>query len=320
MSTTRRYPNVMRAVTEHPWAILPDRLDAVLDVLEMRLDGRRLTEEEIEARIGKPPEPPIPQTVEAVALIPIYGMLAHRMNLMTAMSGGMSTEMLGQAIRGAVEDPGVKALLLDVDSPGGSVFGLQELGDEIFSLRGRKPIVAVANATAASGAYWLASQADQFVVTPSGIVGSIGIIAAHVDRSKQAEMLGVRHTILTAGKYKAEGSDLMPLDDPTRAAMQRKLDQYYDTFVRAVARGRGVPLRDVREGFGEGRVVTAKDAVALGMVDGIATMDQAISRLVAGQRRVPLPSQRAEADEGDIAAAAHGDEIADFRLRLAELV
>lgn len=297
MSTSpRRYARVMRAVTEQPWAILPDRLEALIDVLEVHLDGGPLSEEDITARVGSPPPVPVTKLIETVVVIPVLGVLAHRMNLMTAMSGGMSTQMLGQAVRAAVADPAVTAVLLDVDSPGGNVFGLQEAADVIYTARGTKPIIAVANALAASGAYWIASQADQFLMTPSGQVGSIGVIATHVDRSKQAEMLGLKHTIVTAGRFKgSEANDLVPMDDPTREALQRKVDQYYDAFVRAVARGRGVAQRDVREGFGEGRMLTARDAVTARMVDVIATIDEALDALLGGKRRVPLPGSRAMA-------------------------
>lgn len=308
MSESKRtFPRVSRLVAEHPWAILPERLETILDVLDLHAAaGRPLTPEEIEARVGSPPPAPAVRNVEAVAVIPIMGVMAHRMNLMTAMSGGTSTDVLAQQFRTAQKDPDVKSILLDVDSPGGSVFGMQELADEIYAARGRKPVVAIANATAASAAYWIASQADQFVMTPSGMVGSIGVIATHVDRSKQADMLGVKHTFITAGKYKGEGADVEPLSDPARADMQSKVDAYYAAFVRAVARGRGVSAATVREGMGEGRTVTAKEAVAAGMVDGVATFDQTLSGMLSGRKKL-----------GGIAAEMPWqEEIAAFRAQL----
>jgi signal peptide peptidase SppA len=288
-----RYQRVTKFVTQHPWAIIPDRLDALLEVLALRAEGRVLTDQEIQARLSAAPAPPGRRTVQAVAVVPVFGILAHRMNLMTQMSGGTSTEELAGAVEGLVADPDIQAILLDVDSPGGSVFGVQELADRIYKARGTKPIVAIANATAASAAYWVASQADQVLVTPSGQIGSIGVVAVHQDRSKQAELLGVRHTFVTAGKFKAAGNDMEPLDEATRADMQRRVDQYYGAFVQAVARGRGVPVAEVRDGFGEGRVVSAGDAVRLGMADGVGSLDHVLGRLVAGK---PALGPRAAAD------------------------
>jgi signal peptide peptidase SppA len=323
MSTpSRSYPRIQRFVTEHPWAILPSALDALCEVLESRLDGARLTAEQIEARIGpRGGEEPGRRMVGPVAVIPIQGILAHKMNLLTAMSGGMSAEMIAREVRAAADDPEVSAIALDVDSPGGSVFGIHEAAEAIYRARASKPVVAVANATAASAAYYLASQASQVIVTPSGQAGSIGVIAAHMDRSKQAEMLGVRPTFISAGRYKAEGNDLLPLDDPAREHMQRRVDQYYDAFVRAVARGRKASVQAVRDGYGEGRMLSARDAVAAGLADGVASWDRVLADLVAGKATIAAPA-RAEIADADLATAVMIDpleDVAAFRARLEAL-
>jgi signal peptide peptidase SppA len=286
-----RLARVSKFITQHPWAITAEALDALLEVLAIRVEGGALTDEEIQARLKGAPPQPAARTDGMVAVLPVFGILAQRMNMMTQVSGGTSTEALGAAFAAAVADPQISAILLDVDSPGGSVFGIQEFADRIFQARGSKPIVAVANATAASAAYWLASQADSLYVTPSGQVGSIGVLAVHQDRSKQSEMLGVRHTVISAGKYKAAGSDLEPLDEATQVDMQKRVDQYYGSFVRAVARGRGVKAEAVRGGFGEGRMVSAGDAVGLGMADGQGTLETVLSGLLTGDIRAALPAE-----------------------------
>jgi signal peptide peptidase SppA len=308
-----RYERVTKFVEDHPWALVPSTLEAMLEVLALRTEGLMLSDEEIQARVGSR-EPPAARRTGVVAVLPLHGLIAHRMNLMTEVSGGMSTELVGKAITLAVNDPDASAIALDVDSPGGSVFGVPELADTIFQARGPKPIVAVANATAGSAAYWIASQADELIVTPSGQVGSIGVIGVHRDLSKQAAMLGVQHTFITAGKHKGDGNEFEPLDDDTRAHMQRRVDQYYDLFVQAVARGRGVSAKAVREGFGEGRIVSAGDALRGGMVDAVATLDQVVDLLGSGRKRV-APALAAGIPQLGMTAA---DEIADLRLRLAE--
>jgi len=319
---SERYARVAKFIEEYPWAMLVGPLEILLESFELRLIGGHYTPEEIAARIeaareARPARSEVRQP-GAVAVLPVQGVIAHRMNLMTAMSGGLSTQQLGAAVRAAAQDPGISAIVLDIDSPGGSVFGVQEVADVIFRARGAKPIVAVANATAASAAYWIGSQADEFIVTPSGQVGSIGVVAVHVDRSEQAKALGMKHTLISAGKHKTDGSDLAPLDDETRAHMQRRVDQYYSAFVSAVARGRGVSAEAVRNGFGEGRVVGAADALKAGMVDGIRTMDAVIARL-AGVATSVSGGARAEAPE--ILEESHREvppAAADLRVQTSE--
>lgn len=220
----------------------------------------------------------------SVAVMPVLGILTQRGGITETSEPLTSTARLGAQFRQLVADETVGAIVLDVDSPGGSVFGVQELADEIFKARGSKPIVAVANSLAASAAYWIGSSADELVVTPSGMVGSIGVIAAHDDLSAMMERIGVKTTLITAGKFKGEGHPTQPLTEEARAALQDLIDGYYDSFVGAVARNRGVKVAEVRGGFAEGRVVGAKDAVSLGMADRVATLDQVVGGLVSNKR------------------------------------
>lgn len=277
---------VQRFVSEHPWAILPSAFEAILEVVDHWAAGASLTPEQLAARIEAARRSPAPAVAPgAIAVLPVYGVLSQRVGMLTDISGGTSYEGLGADFRQVAADPNIAAIVFDVDSPGGSVFGLQEIADAIHASRGRKPIVAVANGLAASAAYWLASQADELVVAPGGQVGSIGVIAKHDDISGMAEKAGVKRTFVTAGRFKAEGNEFQPLDDEARAEMQGKVDAYYDTFVRTVARGRSASLSDVRSNFGEGRLLLGKKAVSVGMADREATLQATIDRLAARAMR-----------------------------------
>lgn len=319
----QRYARVIKFVAEHPWAILPARLDSIVEVLELRAAGSMFTDEEIQARIGAA-APRAAQPGGPVAVLPLHGIMAPRMNVMTQISGGTSAEMFGRTFRAAIADPDIAAVVLDVDSPGGSVFGVEELAAVIRSGRGRKPIIAVANTLMASAAYWVSSQADEIVASPSAQVGSIGAVGIHQDMSGAEEKLGVKTTLITAGKYKGDGNEHEPLSDSARATMQQLVDTYYAAFVRDVGRGRGVTADQVREGYGEGRILSAPDALREGLIDGIATLDQAIGRLAGGGKRV---STKAEAEPTPIAATEEPpaitdvgqEEIAEFRRRLAAM-
>jgi ClpP class serine protease len=135
-----------------------------------------------------------------------------------------------------------------------------------------------------AAAYWIASAADELVVTPSGQVGSIGVFAAHEDISKAAEMQGVKVTLISAGQYKTEGNPFEPLSAEARAAMQKDVNTFGDMFVNAVARNRGVGAYSVKAGFGQGRMVMAQDAVKASMADRVATLDETLARLLNVRR------------------------------------
>lgn len=284
---------ILAALMGQCWALDPLVMERLTSVILRWSDGVRLSADQIAAAVGGAPQAASDRRNSAqavsgsVAVIPLYGVLAHRAHMVQSVSGpgGTSTEMFGRALSAAVADPAVDAILIDVESPGGSVHGTQELADRIFAARGQKPIVAIANATAASAAYWIASAADQVVATPSALVGSIGVITAHEDKSAALAAEGRKITYITAGKYKAEGNAAEPLTDEARAEAQRMVDQFYGVMVKSIARGRGVAPEVVRGQFGQGRVLSSSDALAAGMIDRIETFDEAVARLQNPRRR-----------------------------------
>lgn len=295
-------PHVSALVRSVPWAITAEAFGPILELIELREAGGRYTADEIEARIGGRGREQRPtQRVGAVAVIPIHGAIVPRASLMTDMSGGTSLESLTTALYEALADPKVSSIVLDVNSPGGSTALVPETAARIRAARKHKPIVAAANTIAGSAAFYLAAQATELVATPSGMVGSIGVYWAHQDTTKLEESLGVKTTLVSAGKWKTDG--FQELTETARAHMQSIVDELYAQMTADIARGRGVPVATVREGFGEGRVVTASNALRLGMIDRIATIDEAVQRAagvdiqVGGARAVAL-------SDDEIAAAA----------------
>jgi len=283
----KNYRRIARAIYSKPWAILPEKLMAIMDFIAWKMRGEAIAPE-FEAAIAEQArilearrEAAAQATARSggmVAVLPIYGVIAHRANMITETSGGTSIEKFTSQFRQVVNDPQVKAIVLDVDSPGGGVDGVDELSSEIFNARTQKRIVALANAWALSAGYYIASAADELIVTPTGEVGSIGVWTAHEDWSKALEAEGVKVTLVSAGKYKTEGNPYEPLGEEAQSAIQNRVNDFYGMFVRAVARNRDVPVAEVRGGFGEGRVVGAKEAVRLGMADRVATLDQTLER------------------------------------------
>lgn len=289
--TDPRYSNVLRHVAETPWAIIPERLAVIVEVLTLRAQGVRFSDDELADRIGTGPARKQPYSSGSVAVLPIYGVIVPRADAFTKISGGTSLVGFQAALAQAVNDPQVDAIMLEIDSPGGSTDLVAETAQMVRQARAVKPVWAVANTLAASAAYWIGSQAEEFSVTPSGEVGSIGVFAAHQDVSALQEKAGIKTTMVRAGKFKADLNPFEPLTEEAREALQQRVDEFYGMFVHAVARGRGVSVDTVRSGFGEGRVVTASRALSEGMVDRVETLEQAVSRLARGPAKSKANSQ-----------------------------
>jgi len=283
------YERVIQAVAETPWAIRPSILATIREVLEMRARGERFTPEEIRARLGEPDPWATARGRNSqsgsVAVIGVWGSILPRARMLNDVSGpgGTSIEEFRTLFRSAMADPNVGSILLDVDSPGGSAAQVPEMADEIRRSRGSKPIVAIANTQAASAAYWLASQADEIVASPSAFVGSIGVWTAHEDLSAALEMEGVKMTLVASTPEKVEGNPFEALSEDARADMQSVVDEFYGLFLRDVAKGRGVSTGTVREEYGKGRQLTAQRALKAGMIDRVATFDDTVRRLASGQ-------------------------------------
>ena len=230
----------------------------------------------------------------AVLVLPLYGLITQRSNWMSYWFGGTTTESFTLALRQALADPNVTAIVIDVDSPGGSVAGVDELASEIFAARSKKTIIAISNTLNASAAYYLSSQASELYVMPSSLTGSIGVYNTHQDISGYLDQMGIKMTLISAGRFKVEGNGYEPLTPDAQAAFQKLVDGYYAQFVAAVARGRKTKVTAVKSGFGEGRVVMAAEAVELGMADKIGTLDTVLARF--GVQRTSSDSFQSEAE------------------------
>ena len=284
-----------------PWALMPERLHALASVV-MRWSAGIAADTDNLVRIQADRviretrrQASTAQSSGGIAVLPLYGIVTQRGNMVDDVSGPgtTSTQQFSSALRQLLADDTVGQILIDIDSPGGSVYGVAELADEIQSARAQKPVVAVANSLAASAAYWIGCSASEFYVTPGGEVGSIGVWQAHQDFSRALDEAGVKTTLISAGKFKVEGNPYSPLDDEAQSFMQSRVDDYYAAFTKAVARGRGVPISQVRDGMGQGRVLGADAALAQNMVDGVATFDEVIKKMRrAAKQPVPQGASR----------------------------
>lgn len=235
--------------------------------------------------------PRLPRTDKAVAVVPVYGGIAQHRG--SDYWGGTFTEELTDLLGRLVGSANVGAVVLSFDSPGGIVYGVQEAAEAIREMANAKPIYGYVKAEAASAAYWLASATTKLFAQSSSAVGSIGVWAMHIDASKMLEEIGWNVTLVSAGKFKVEGNPFEPLSDEARGDMQQSVDRYYSDFLNGVATGRGVSKTTARNDFGEGRMVDAEKAKAVGMIDGIATLGELLAGLMKTDNRVGRSSMAA---------------------------
>jgi len=266
-------------VLTSPWAIVPEKLYEIQEIYSTHLRGDKIDLAAIEARIGEPLENETKayEVVNDMAVIPLHGVTAKRANMFMRISGGVSTELAGRDIAEALNDPDIKGIVLDIDSPGGTVDGTLELADIIFQGRDKKPIVAYSDGIMASAAYWIGSAAHEIYISGDTTqTGSIGVVATHVDYSQYEKKLGIKTTEVYAGKYKRLVSQYKPLSKDGKDELQDRVDYLYSVFVDTIARHRGVSSDTVLKNMADGKVFTGKQGITAGLVDGVSTMDRLI--------------------------------------------
>jgi signal peptide peptidase SppA len=262
-----------------PCAIVPEKLEEINAFLLDRLASAQLSDLEAyrEGRSGNRASEHY-RLEDGIAHIPIYGVMSKRMNMMTEFSGGTSTQVLRGHIQAAIEDPQVKGIFLDVDSPGGAVEGTKELADFIKAAREIKPIVAFTDGLMASAAYWVSSAASEIFGTDLSQAGSIGVAAVHNDFSEHQKQMGVKKTNIYAGKYKRIANQDEPLTAEGKSYIQEMVDAYYKIFVDDVASNRGVSSEDTMK-MAEGKVFIGTQAKNVGLIDHVGEREAAINRL-----------------------------------------
>lgn len=266
-------PHLATRIFDTPLLVAPQKLEVILAVLAPRLG----------IEIPAPAAAVLPMqaagkafevTPDGIAIVPIEGTLVHKAYGLDAASGMRSYVDLQNEIEDAATDPAIKGILLDVDSLGGEVAGIFELADVIYEARQAKPIFAVANVNAFSGAYLLASGAQRLYAGQSSGLGSIGVIVTHLDVSANDEQRGFKYTILHAGARKADFNPHVPLTEEARSTIEAELNRTYGMLVKSVARNRRLSEAAIRETdaaryFGD-------EAIPAGLADRMGTKASAL--------------------------------------------
>lgn len=278
-------PHVAARLFGAPLMLAKPKLDVLLTVLGPRLVGL-----DMPVLPGEPPDeddaaPSMAITPEGIAIVPVMGTLVTRSGYLDAASGLMSYGALGDTIEAALTDPSVRAVLLEIDSPGGEVGGLFDLCDRIKALRqaNGKPLWALAHENALSAAYALASCADKLFVTQTAEAGSIGVVAVHVDESGADEQAGLAWSFIYAGDRKVDANAHEPLSNRARTDIQADVDALYARFVTLVAQNRAIS-EDVVRGT-EAAIYRGDRAVTASLADAVMSRDETLANLAASLRR-----------------------------------
>jgi len=273
-------PHIAARLFDCPLLIHPGKLHAIVAALAPRfgIDSPIDLPDAYTTRFGMTAKGGY-RVIDGIAVIDVFGLLAHRGGLQADSSYVQGYDAIAKSLDIALTDREVRAVILNVDSPGGEVSGAFQLADQIRGARAVKPIHAVAGDLAASAGYLIASSAQTVSVSPSGQVGSIGAVTCHADLSGAMEKAGVKVTPIFAGAHKVDGNPYAPLPPEVAARIQADIDHYYAMFVAAVAESRALSPRAIRAT--EGAMYIGQNAVAAGLADRVETPDQLIARLSA---------------------------------------
>ena len=276
-------PHLAQRLFNTPLALHPRKAEVVMAALTDRFGLTRIQsmsdwDDDDDSTFTRQARDTGYDVVEGVAVIPIQGTLVQKLGTLRPYSGMTGYDGIRACFLQALNDSDVKAICLDIDSPGGEVAGCFDLADVIYASRGSKPIWAILSESAYSAAYALASAADKIIVPRTGGVGSVGVIVMHVDWSQKIKSDGLQVTIITYGDRKAESNPYEPLSDTARKAIQSDIDEMGRLFVTTVSRNRGIAERTVRDT--EAACFLGADGVQLGLADQVSSPDAAFRDLL----------------------------------------
>ena len=304
-------PRIATRVFGTPLLIQPDKLDTILSALRPRLLGVGGKAGAFDMQRDEPSNDSIIRVENGVAIIQVLGTLVAAPSGVLPMSGMTSYGQIGDAFMAAVDDTAIDAVLFEIDSPGGEANGVFDLADMILAVRGAKPVWSVANEMALSAAYAIASATDRIVLSRTASVGSVGVVAAHVDRSSADKDAGLKFSFIFAGDRKIDGNPHERLSKRARDDIQEKVDTIFDIFAAGVARGRGLTVEDVAAT--EAAIFMGEDAVTAGFADTVGTVGNVLealgSRASGGLRFPPGTMSQTTNADGTMSQRAIGARI-----------
>ncbi|WP_319404794.1 S49 family peptidase [uncultured Desulfosarcina sp.] len=259
------------------WGVSQTYLESLFSYLPDLKTAKALASSEISTKNNPP------QIKNKIAIIPVYGPLSKQTSFLSILFGGASIIDLEKNFSEAINSSEVKAIVLDIDSPGGTVSGIDSLSKRIFQARQKKPVIAFGNGSMASAAYWIGSAADKIVVERTAQVGGIGVLMVHHDWSKADEKAGLKRTFIAAGKYKTVGNSAEPLSREARNIIKSQLAYIHDVMLTDISRNRGVIKQTVESKMGDAQIFIGKQAVDAGLADYVGDLGAAVELASTGK-------------------------------------
>lgn len=336
----KRNPNAHALLIGQPWAIQKGVLEAALNLVDGSIkdfQAASVAYAETSDQKGSGLN-----VIDGVAVVDMIGPVTRYATCLTAMNGWSTIDDLMAAMDLAEADSSVRAILLNVNSPGGSVDGTSELAQKVAALATKKPVVTYVGGMAASAAYWVAAQSTRIVSADTSALGSIGVYAAMDDNTKAMQAAGVdRYTIVSS---QSPNKVPNPSTAEGRSQIQAHVDGLADIFIKAVASGRGVRVQTVMDQFGQGAVFLGAEAVRRKMADKVGVFEDALAEArtlgtMGPLQRAPLAQEteavvaeektnkegvkmtleQLKAEHPDVYQAAKAEGVSDERTRLLAL-
>lgn len=262
--------NAIEAVMARMWAITPEYLQIIMKIANretnidalLKKSGERVKNASNLVKRGN------------VAVLTVAGPIMKYANFFTYFSGATSLQTLMKDFNTALNDPAIETIILELDSPGGDVNGVNEFANAVFAARSRKKIVTYVGGMAASAGYWIGSASSDIVIDKTALLGSIGVVATYIDNKERLEKNGVKEIEIVSGTSPKKRPDIH--SDDGRELIQQRVDDIQAIFVATVARNRGVSEEKVLSDFGQGDVFVGQRAIDAGMANRLGSLESLI--------------------------------------------
>ncbi|WP_265029732.1 S49 family peptidase [Wolbachia endosymbiont (group A) of Philonthus cognatus] len=228
-------------------------------------------------------------------IVPIHGILTKKPGAFDEMLGMTSYEQIEEQITQALADSSIETIILEIDSPGGEVNGIFDLADFIYESRAKKRIIAIANDDAYSAAYAIASSAEKIFLTRTSGIGSIGVIASHIDQSEFDEKQGIKYTTIFAGRRKNDLNPHEPINSEGLESLREEIDRLYEMFVQLIARNRNLSTERIKST--EAGLYFGEKAIEIGLADGITTFSEFIDNYRSNMTKTEIKEHAIDFDD-----------------------
>jgi signal peptide peptidase SppA len=277
-----KFQRIYEAVHFKPWLITPRAHASIRYLLDAKLHENMEPRIDISIEDLFDEQTPQPQFENGIAIIPVVGVIGNKLGIIEKSCGAVGVEDVASGILTAIQDPSIKAIFLDISSPGGTVGGVPELAELISQANKMKPVFAYTDGDMCSAAYWLGASGSKIFASKSAEIGSIGVYLPWVDASRAYENEGLKVDLIKnkEGKFKGAGFEGTSLTDDQRAQLQAGVQKIFEMFKADITANRTIPPYAM-----QGQTFIGNDAEEAGLIDGVMSRDDALSYVLESIKR-----------------------------------